>query len=431
MVLYITFIATLNLCVGYVLGVSIGVLPNLMPGRFTRGRDLVDEEPIGLKVAPTEVPKAEAPQAAAPKSVESKSVESKPSAPAPVAQPDPEQKSEPAPEPEATLADEPATPPDTNDILDSLSEFRASLARISQEVQTSDNDQESIHHCANNLKEVNDDYLEQANLAINSIDTAAGSSPSEEQLLLKQSLVQQSENVGESNAIIGTALSETDLIKAKEMLLASADQLSEATEKNQQSLAEESAQEAVTQETAAQETPEAPPAEGFSLQAARLVDIDYLTDTIDRLIDEYEGGEPLQMAAVVFNDDSSQVNEQEQADQLLSGLTQIVEEVLTDGQMAAVDKQGRLLVLLAGDDAAAATERCEQTRLQVSKSLKASVTCAVVDSSDARDHDLVLQRLDETLEEAATREGSSQTFRHDGKTVSPIVLKEEAEPAKA
>ncbi|MGI9457073.1 MAG: hypothetical protein ACR2NU_10975 [Aeoliella sp.] len=411
MMLYIAFIASLNLCVGYALGVYIGVLP----GVERRNRDELGEEgPIGL-AAPAEIVSAEptAVQPPMPESVRSPAITI---APAPVEE-------DPVAPPalaSASLHDDASVPgaSKTDDILAGLSSFREQLASVSQGIRESSDDRESVDQSAGKLKKANDSYLEKAHEVIDSIDADEGATVSSDNLTLKESLVEQTDTLEHANAQIADILADDDPAQAREKLLASAEQLSTSAEEFHEALPT----------TTGTPTANDPAAAEPLLLAAGLVGIDHLIKTIDRFLADAGTIKPLQVASVVFDKESPEGGALEQTERLLTGLGQVVEHVLAEDQMAALDNDGHLLLLLTGDDEEAATRRCEQARQQVvatqfisdGKPLQATVSCAITDSGTSDDRSVVLKHLEEALDEAA-RYGSNRTFHHDGKFPAPVV----------
>ena len=430
MVLYIAFIASFNLCVGYVLGVYIGVMPGL---KRRATEDTPDEEPIELAqavVAPKKAkpapkpaaklaepepaqaeaaPEPEPPEESPAEVAQEESAEEEPAVEAAEAtEPEPEPEPVPEIEAEAEPEAEPVRKAQTSDILAGLASFREKLSAVGDELRKAD-DEEAVEQCAGDLKKANDDYLEQAHEAIDSIDQADEAANAEDEQL-KATLVEQADQVEKANNRIDEAMQADDPTKIKEQLIASTDELVESTEKAESSLP-----------GAAEEAEDSPGELG-------LVELDKLMVAIDQELEEDGEQGRLQVAAICFDLPDGGESKLENADRLLSGLGQIVEELLGPGQAAAIDEENRLLLLLSGDDESAATEKCELARQKVSaarfvcdeQEVAATVSCAVVDNSGTSDRNVLLQRLGESMEEAS-RYGSNRTFHHDGKFPAPVV----------
>lgn len=205
MATYIAFIATLNLCIGYALGVYIGKLPGLTPRE--RG-DADDEEPIVLKSA------SSAPQPSPlPPSV---------TRPAFVASP-------------PTGTTQPTDgPPQVEyaQIVEGLAAFKSKLATVSAKLRDTSDDRAEIDKCASELKEANNEYLEQTTAAI---DQMSEDATGQEQQL-RDSLASQSDEILRTNEQIDEILTQDDTVQVREQLIASSDQLVESTTVVEQAL---------------------------------------------------------------------------------------------------------------------------------------------------------------------------------------------------
>ncbi len=415
MLLFIVFIATFNLCAGYVLGVYIGVLPGFAP----RDQDELGKgEPIELASAPV-VERAPTSAPVPPAST------TEPEVTEPVAETtapsQAEEKTTPAAPPQAAEAATPVGSKSEN-IMAGLTSFREQLAKVGQDLRESEDDRGSVDQCAGKLKQANDSYLEKAHEVIDAFENDEKAS-NDKGLLLKESLVQQTDSVKKANAQIEEILAEEDTSKVKEGLLVSAEQLSNSAKEFQEQLP-------VTEPGEAADAPlvEEVPVEEVPLDATGLVDIDSFNDAIDQLLTVSDATGALQVASIAFDTESPDGSTIENAERLLEGLSQIVGLALDDRQMAAIDGQGHLLLLLVGDDEVAATGRCERARQQVAattfrsegKEIKATVSCAVADSDRAADRSALMQQLDDALEEAG-RYGTNRTFHHDGNAPAPVV----------
>jgi diguanylate cyclase (GGDEF)-like protein len=125
-------------------------------------------------------------------------------------------------------------------------------------------------------------------------------------------------------------------------------------------------------------------------------------------------------------------------DRLLRGVAGSVRELLTDSQTAVRYSDHQILLLLDNDQFDKATERAEQVRQRIEttdyvadgKSLHATVTCALLETTAAEPEARLLEQLQQALEEAR-RYGGNCTFKHDGTAVAPVVpLEVSVEPQK-
>jgi diguanylate cyclase (GGDEF)-like protein len=116
------------------------------------------------------------------------------------------------------------------------------------------------------------------------------------------------------------------------------------------------------------------------------------------------------------------------ADRVLGTIAQLVAAALQSGQMATRLTGGKFLVLLTGSDGHASTAALEHIRQQVetmqfqagSEQFSAKVSCAVAEPVPGDTIASVLDRLENTLQEAK-RYGRNRTFFHDGKLPTPVV----------
>ncbi len=395
MAAFIAFIATLNLCVGYALGVYIGHMPGITPRRSEAEND--DDEPIELAApaAPAAMP-ASAPIVTPAKLAEKSPSKSVSSTPPP---PDPPEHAPPAPE----SADS------SNDyILEGLAAFKSKLAKVSSTLSESTEDRDTIDHCADELKQANSDYLEQSTVAMEMLHNDDDSSTSLEQLQLRQSIADQSAEIQRANDEIDEILLEEDTQVVREKLLASSEQLVDQASSVEQAV-----------EVAASAR-----YEGES-SADIIANIDKLLTAIDDHLSNELPDEPLQVAAIAIQGEGELGGEQ--TERLFAGIQQIVAAELADDQSMSIDEQGRLMLVLAGDDEPSANERCERIRQTVAAAtfvqdgdpLRASAQCAVADTLNASDRGLVLKRLEDSLNEA-NKLGDSRTFHHDGKMAAPV-----------
>jgi len=473
MAIYIAFIATLNLCLGYALGA--GKLPKVSLPTLRR------KKAAGEAAESVAEPAAPAPQQAA--AVEAVEAPPQPAASEAAVVDAPAEETEKA-EIKRTEADEAqsASPqgsskPDTSQILAGLAAFRAKLDTVGNDLRNAeDDDRDTIDDCAEEIRKANDDYLEIANETIETLDDT-----DKTQAEFRSSLTAQANTVRNASGEIDEILTHEDTIAVCERLLHSADELTESAVKVHQDFRDtigaesdedsgteadqnevdvvpeelqpkveaETSEPAPTTEEAHKEEekleptvepeqevadPLVPTAIDPKVPAATdgLVSLERVEQLIDGYLADESQTEPLQLATLMLDEkDPAEGNapfDDKQTQRMLMGLGKIVEQELADGQLAALDGNGRLLMVLLGDDKELATQRCEQTRQQVAGSkfkldgvgLEVTVSCAVADTSDDSDKSKVIQRLEASLGEAS-RYGANRTFHHDGNFPAPVV----------
>lgn len=399
MAIYIAFIASFNLCIGYVLGVYIGVLPGVKRPESQEEQD----EPIALA---TPAPK----------------VEASPPTPVESAKPTPQAAPSPAAEPQAEPAPTQAPPQQHTNIMEGLEAFKAKLSQVTTKLSDVESDKQAVDECATEVKQANTQYLQKATEALDSLQMEEDGSETQENTTLKVTITQQTAEVRQVNEEIDDIMSEGDPEVARQRLLDSTAQLSESATEAQQAIPTPSAKPDETQVETPGEVDAATPSAPDGLKA-----LDQLLGEIDASLASEVESAPLQVAAVDLepNDDRAREN----IEQLLTALESIVAGELTDAQNVAVDDQGRLLLLLSGDSETDANERCERIRQMVAattfshegEKIEASVRCAVADNLRAKSSADIVGRLDESLAEAR-KLGESRTFHHDGTMAAPVIV---------
>ncbi len=407
---YIAFIATLNLCIGYALGVYVGVMPGI-----TRRRHAEDSDDVPIELSVPASPAAE-PAPAATSAATTEVVASKPAnvSPEPVA-------SESVPT-GPVVAERGGA--ETGQILEGLAAFKSKLEAVSGKLRETTDHREAIDDCAGELKQANTEYLEQTTAAIDSIGSEDTQALTEDQQQLRQSLADQSAEVRRANEEIDEILAEEDTQVAREKLISSSEQLVDSTTAvaevvkevafDQAKAAPSSAVAAAVPEPAAA----SPPPDNGSA-------IDGLLAAIEAHLADDTKSVPLQVAALQLSSEGDAAIENMPS--LLEAVERLVEQELEAGQSATFGEAGRLLMVLPGDDEAAANDRCERIRQQVaattfrrgSQSHRPTAYCAVADTTAAKDRQQVIGRLDASLQEAS-KLGESRTFHHDGKIAAPV-----------
>ncbi|HTU23892.1 MAG TPA: GGDEF domain-containing protein [Pirellulales bacterium] len=116
------------------------------------------------------------------------------------------------------------------------------------------------------------------------------------------------------------------------------------------------------------------------------------------------------------------------ADRILSTVAQLVAGALQAGQLATRLSGEKFLLLMTGTNGRASTAALEHVRQQVetlqfqagSEQFGAQVSCAVAEPVPGDTIASILDRLENTLQEAK-RYGRNRTFFHDGKLPTPVV----------
>lgn len=375
MLMFFAVVAAANLCIGYVLGAAIGVLPGIV----RREPESNFIEPDELLVGPPPKPATLA---------ELHEAESVVGAPAP------------------PLVDA------TEELLAELSAFRTKLAKVHEGLRHAEGDRESLGQCANDLRQANHQYVEGANHALSRLEGEG--EPSTHNAQLATSIQQQTEAVERANSTIDQLLTNVDTDKLEQGLMETTNQLDE-----QAVLVENRAAQSRLPETTV-DVDVAPP-------QARAVDREHLLGEAARQLASIEPGVRLQMAGVSFDDRLADGTNIEVNPKLVDGLLQVVEQLLDEGQLTAVD-EGRLLMLLSGDDETTAIQRCERLRQQVAattfvcegETYQLTASCSVADSASGLPVQQIVTNVEESLVEAR-RYGPNRCFHHDGKFPAPVV----------
>ncbi len=366
---YIAFIATLNLCLGYALGVWIGVMPGISPRLGDEGED---DEFIDLVRSATPAPPSEATQPAQ----ASASAAAPPPADSAAEDPIAEQT-----EVDSTSAE--TTSPEPIDVLEGLAAFKARLESVSARLGETADDRRAIDVCAGELKQANSEFLEHSTVAIDRLGLDSPVDNSIEQQQLRQTLVGQSAEVERANQEIDEILAESDNDVVRQRLIHSSEQLVEST-----TAVEQVIQELAPSLSQPDEVPKESPGDTVS-NPFSAVDIERLQAEIEDHMAVESAGAPLQVAAVSLA--AGGESTVAQAERLIRGLQRIVERELNEGQSVGVDEAGRLLLVLTGDDEPTANLRCERIRQQVAATtfrqdgvlVTAAARCAVADTARA------------------------------------------------
>jgi hypothetical protein len=379
MMLFVAFVATLNLCVGYVIGVYVGILPT-MPRRLVIGspRDEVRpaaKPPITAEtyISPTPHPLDADPQF--------------------------------------------DTAAITEDILAGLASFRQKLAEVNSHLHQVDGSRESIDHCAGELRQANDEYMSEADQALARLESSAAPDPTHHDL--KATLAHQAQQVQQANTTLDELRDNPDTELVHRRLLETTGELDERAIVVEQKASEVPARRATDKPRTAPS-----PSVSQTVPTGGTVEMTRLLEAASRHLTEESANRPLQMAAASID---SPATGEENPD-MGEGLLQLVESVLGPNQLAAVGDDNSVVMLLAGDDQVAAIQRCERLRQLVAASsfahngntLRVTATCSIVTAAPNMAVDQVVTRLHESLAEAR-RYGPNRCLHHDGKFPAPVV----------
>ncbi|MGL4512567.1 MAG: hypothetical protein ACRCT8_05705 [Lacipirellulaceae bacterium] len=393
MLLYLLVVATLNLCVGFGLGATIGMppIPELRIPRMRRAKPAAE--------GPSEV-SLTAPAAAQPsKPAVTKAV---PAAAGPAvattANPSPAAAAAPTasgPAAEASPAAAPRKSPRA-EALAGLAAMREKLADVSLELRESSDRPESFDACATKLQAVNHEYLEQAQAAIEKLDelSATGDVRSAEARDVVTSGVSEVAVLsGEVDKVLDAGLD--DAARAK--LLGSAKAIQESAAR-------------VSEATASGVT---------------VASIDLLFDQLEMLIEAAAADRPTILAAI----DLDPVLGHESDAALTAAICLEVESLLAESRASTqtFGRAGRYLMLLNDEDLGPATERVELLRQRVAATtfrsgdtdLSATVTCTLAEVTGVADRAAIEAQLAQVATEAQ-RLGGNRTYHHDGAFPAPV-----------
>ncbi|MEM6798878.1 MAG: diguanylate cyclase [Planctomycetota bacterium] len=429
MLLFIAITATLNLCLGYALGVYIGEFPGLSA---SPRRKPVDPPNVDFDLSMPEEEPAPAPR----------TTPAKAKAPTPVAEPEPAP-AEPEPTPSAA---EPAAAADSSkpshaEVMDGLAAFQAQLAKMGAEMKDTVEDEQAFGECTGRLQQANHDYLEQAQTTIDEL----GEDPADEAAAACRDVIEENAKlVSERSEEIDSLLADGAPDEAaRTELIAKTESLSESVAEAEQKI------EAVT-ETAAGEGAAPPKEESAEAEAAPKADrhADKLLDpesrlatiaTLQQAIDEELNAGGNVVIATVRRDplDAQDAADSDLESRLLATLTDMAGEVLSDTHLMAPSGDDRLLMLLSGDTGEEASQRVERLRQQVEKTtfsagkgkLQATVTCGVAESDESISREELLELADEAIAESE-RHGVNRSYHHDGRFPAPVIPEDYAAKSK-
>ncbi|MEM6328886.1 MAG: hypothetical protein AAF790_01425 [Planctomycetota bacterium] len=429
MIWFVAITATLNLCVGYTLGVMIGELPTL-PALPARGRRRpVDPPDVDIDLDAPAPPDDDTQQAA-----------TSHDAPPPPAEQD---------------AGQPTAQPSHAEVMQGLAAFQAQLAKMGSEMQDAADDERAFGECSGRLQQANHDYLEQAQHTIEGLS----SDPTNADAVACRDAIEENAKVvletsDEIDAILADGPPDA---AAREELIAKTESLTESVanaERKVEAAGPEPKREDAPQATAADEAsaedttgseedpaaggapPEPGAGAGGSIDpASHLATLGVLQQAID---DEIASSPEAIIAAVRRDPLEADGAGADVESRLLAALTDIADELLGETQLFSPQGDDRLLMLLRGDNLDEASQRVEQLRQAVEKTtftagddaLQATVTCVLAEAGDGADRDELLELAEEALAEA-DRLGGNRSYHHDGRFPAPIPAEDLNCPARS
>ena len=476
MLLFIAITATLNLGIGYVLGVYIGVMPSL---------------PALPRRKPAEPPEADLDLTAPPKP--SKAAKAKPAAD-PASDPAPDGKPEPVTAEATGDEPEPAakpTKPSRAEVMDGLAAFQAQLAKASEDLQENVDDDEAFDECTGRLQEANHAFLEKAQTTIDELgddptDSEAadcrdvleenakrvGEKSDEIDAMLadgapdaetRKKLISTTESLGESVAEAGEQLQaqvedesddeshgeangeggEGDDGESVEDASETADAIESADADDDGDDERGNEDEVAEAEEASADEAEGDEAEG-DRRADRVLDADSRLTTLSGLMEtiaeELKSDDRTVVVAALQRDPVEPPDGADATDiesRLLAGITELVGETLGDAHMMAPDTDNRLLILLSGESGEEASQRIERLRQDVENArfvadgaeFTTTATGAVAEAVDEVTCDELLEQVGEALAEG-DRHGRNRSYHHDGRFPAPVMPDEYSPNAK-
>lgn len=368
MLLYLCFVITLNLAIGYALGAYLGPLP---VGGFALRRERLDSEPLVRPVEPAS------------------SADESPAAPDTASFPPSEPLRNKLPEVTET------------EVLSGLDAFQQQLAALAEGLESSQDDEEAFGEQASRVQEANHAYLETAQDQMDKLDPA-----SEARKTVSAGVEQVDKASKEFDALLGEGL--TDEASRRSLV----DKTTELNEK-----VGEAKEELTTQVKAIKQQRDA---------ATGLATLDGLIAQIEGVLSE-AGNEHVRTAALIRSDPPEAGSDQELYPVIQEKLIEMVGQRLSETSQAAKLDDGQVLLLMEREELGAITEQIDSLRREIAettffqgdKQVQTTVSCAVVDLPGAKTRDDVLQRLEAAMSET-TRHGVNHTFYHDGSFASVV-----------
>lgn len=396
MLLFVFFIAVMNLAVGYALGAGLMMpsISTLLPQRSSKPviADIDDAEPLS-RPAPT-APPASAPAAPAP----AQAVEKTP---------------EPAPQPAAKPKPGPA------DVMASLAQFREKLNSANVELKLNQADPEKFEQSANKLQQANHGYLEEAEEAIKHLEELGASGDTLATETCEAVTTGATEVAAISSEIDGIIEGGLSSDESRQKLVDKSTELHDAAVEAEKGVTKAVAPDAATLAESTEKPVEKPAPAPSAAAEPTSEEVDALFDRLEGLLKEAEEESVSHVAAIRVDP----LFDSEGDDALLTAVERSIAEMtkglLEEGQSFVPGRPA--MFLLEGDNYDQALERIEKLRQQVEATefsfngmeFQATVTCAFADAHKGDSRDQVIDQLNQALAESANQ-GANKTYHHDG-----------------
>ncbi|MEQ8847210.1 hypothetical protein [Botrimarina sp.] len=379
MLIFVFIVAVANLAVGYALGAKLTVTDLLewLPAYASR--------PAAPEVADGE-------QLTRPPSrvVLTRPVESQPPA-----------------SPEAARDPAPSKPP-SHEILAGLAKFREKLSATSLELKLNKEDPERFGESASRFQEASHAYLEGASCAIESLDRLGAEGDSAAAASAKAVADGRQAVAQISDQIDGLIQKGLDDDESRKSLISMSEE------------ARKTAEEAETEGQSALAGPE-PPAQPAADATPSYASIDAMFDRLDAALEAAASDAVSQVAAVQIDPIPGRENDAELLQQVERAVNDLIADAIDPTQAFTPGRPAMLL--LDGDDLDRAGERIEKLRKRIAAApidgVAATVTCVLIDARPGDSRQSLVDRLNETLDEA-TRMGPNRSYHHDGAFPTPI-----------
>ena len=398
--LYVFLVATVNLCVGYVVGAACGWLPGPLRRQLS-GLQLTTPAAMPLPTPTVERRQRKQPAATRRPSQEKEVA---------VAASSPD-----TPTPAETSGAENRSQQDRIEL--GLANFRNRLASLKVQIDSAEGDSDQLDQCAAEMQDEGQKYLDHSN---NCIDELSGS---DEDVAIEAAVVETNQQVEQATRRLQD-VADADTAESKlEILRESSESLEESTADLSSQLDEVRGKAAHEDEQADDQTEdESPPAD----PTAALATIDELQSLIADHFANHGEDEPLPVASIRLDESADKTRPS--IERFLSGIGELVTECLEEDQVAAIDEADQILVLLPGDGTIEATDRLEALRQKVAAAqfacdgeiYNATVSCGFTDSRSFHGPSELQVGLNDTMKEAS-RFGTNRTFHHDGRLAAPVV----------
>ncbi|MEM8864479.1 MAG: hypothetical protein AAGF31_02905 [Planctomycetota bacterium] len=415
MLWFIALVATLNLCIGYALGVYIGEMPSLP------SRKPVDPPEPALDLAtpaPEPAPQPTAPTSIAETTPQPVEESAEPAATTEEAAPPTQEKSKPAPTPEQ--------------VMDGMAAFQAQLAKMGADMQASIADDDAFGQHADRLQQANHDYLERTQTTLDEL----GDATDDESANCRDILAENAKQVGAASDEIDAMLADgVPDAAARESLIAKTEELEStvgAAERDIEAKVEGASIDSATTQNGAPDEPEAETGEDSEgdLAASAMVTIEEAQAAIQAALDAGED----QVVVAGVRHDQIELPEgagEETEVRLLNAISELASGLIDEQQLLAPRENGELLMVLRGDDVEQATQRIETLRQQIEKAtfvagdakLQTTVTCGLAESTDGITQYELLDFVDEAIGESE-RHGGNRSYHHDGRYPAPVMPEE-------